>query len=132
MAFEIHDARDGSQDIYRDGQAVGRIRGRTVELHGFWSHAEAERAVDAVSDALDRWLRWLRTGSRLNERPVVGRLISGTGMLGFEITAPPAASADQVLQVARVALHAAFGNGTRFGRSRVAARERKLSVSKVA
>ncbi|MGH8542686.1 MAG: hypothetical protein ACREX3_03375 [Gammaproteobacteria bacterium] len=119
MAFKVHHAADGTQDIYRDGQAVGRIRGRTVELHGFRSRAEAERAVDAVSDALDRSLRWLRNGSRLNERPVVGRLISGTGMLVCEITAPPAASADQVLQVARTALHAAFGSGRRFGQRSV-------------
>ena len=121
MGFVLHQEAYGAQDIYRGGQAVGRIRGRTVELHGFWSRAEAERAVTAVTNALNRWLRWHRNGSPLNEAPVVGRLLSDIGMLGFEITVPSAASADQVLQVARVALHAAFGRGTRLAEPRAVA-----------
>ena len=121
MGFEIHHTTHGTQDMYRSGQAVGRIRGRTIELHGFRSRDEGERAVAAVSVALDRWHRWQRNGSRRNERPVVGRLLSDLGMLGFAITVPLEASADDVLRIARVALHAAFGGGTRHAESRAAA-----------
>lgn len=121
MGFEIKDAAYGARDIYRGAQAVARIRGRTVELHGFWSLAEAERAVTTVSAALDRWHRWRRSWSGPSQHPTVGRLVAEGGILSFEITVPWDASADHMLQIARVALHAAFGRGTRYAESRAAA-----------
>ena len=121
MGFVIRHAAYGTQEIYRSGQAVGRIRGRTIELHGFWSLAEAERAVTTGSAALDRWRRWRRSRSGLSHHPTVGRLVAEGGILSFEITVPWDASAEQMLQIARVVLHAAFGRGTRFVESRTAA-----------
>lgn len=120
MGFEVHHANDGTRDIHRNGRPLGRIRGRRIELHGFWSRAEAERAVTAVSVALDRWHSWQGGKSGLNDRPVITPQFWDIGIQTLEISAPLGASADQVLQVARVALHAAFGSGTRFVRSNAA------------
>lgn len=119
MGFEVHHANDGTRDIHRHGRPLGRIRGRRIELHGFWNRAEAERAVTAVSVALDRWHSWQGDKSGLNGRPVITPQFWDIGIQTLEISAPLGASADQVLQVARVAMHAAFGSGTRFARSDV-------------
>lgn len=121
MGFEVHHVGDGMRDIYRRGRPVGRIRGRMIELHGFWSRAEAERAVTRVSAALDRWHSWQRKEPRLNGRPEITPRFWDIGIQALEISAPLGASTDQVLQIARVAMHAAFGSGTRFARSDAAA-----------
>ena len=121
MGFEVHHAGDGTRDIYRRGRPVGRIRGRIVELHGFWSRAEAERAVTAVSVALDRWHSWQGKEPRLNGRAVITPRFWDIGIDALEISAPLGASAAQVFQIARIAMHAAFGSGTRFARSSAAA-----------
>jgi hypothetical protein len=121
MGFAIHNADDGTRDLHRHGRTVGRIRGRIIELHGFWSRAEAERAGTAVSVALDRWLSWQGNESGLNGRPVVTPQFWDIGIQTLEIAAPLGASAGQVPQIARVAFHAAFGSGTRFVTSSTAA-----------
>jgi hypothetical protein len=120
MAFAVHHARDGTRDIYRRGRPVGRIRGRLIELHGFWDRAEAERAATTVSAALERWQSWQRTEPRWNGRPLITPRFWDVGIQTVEISAPRGASADQVLQIARVAMHAAFAGGTRFARSHAA------------
>jgi hypothetical protein len=124
MGFEVHHAADGTRDIYRRGRPVGRIRGRLIELHGFWGRAEAERAVTTVSIALDRWQTWQRKEPRWKGRPVITPRSWDIGIQTVEISAPSGASADQVLQIARLATHAAFPGGTRFARSRAAAMEK--------
>lgn len=116
MGFEVHHTGDGTRDIYRRGRPVGRIRGRMVELHGFWGRAEVERAVTAVSAALDRWHSWQGQEPQLNGRPVITPRFWDVAIQALEISAPLGASADQVLQIARVAMHAAFGSGTRLRR----------------
>jgi hypothetical protein len=120
MGFEVHQAGDGTRDLYRRGRPVGRIRGRLIELHGFWGRPEAERAVTRVSAALDRWQSWQEKEPRLNSCPVITPRFWDIGIQMLEIVAPLGASADQVLQIARVAMHAAFGSGTRFAGSHAA------------
>ena len=113
MGFVIREDVDGTFDIDRRGHRVGRIRGRTIELRGFQSVAEAERAVAAVSSALARWLSLQHNGSRSSQRLVVRRLWPEIGRLWFEVTLPMEIEPHQVLRAARTAYHAAFGNGTR-------------------
>jgi hypothetical protein len=85
-----------------------------IELHGFWSRAEAERALAAVRAGVGQWLWLQRFGPETNRRLAVTPLWPEPGVLGFEITLPPETDADQVLRAARVAYHVAFGTGTRY------------------
>lgn len=118
MAFEIRKHFDGSADLYRGGQPVGRIRGRRIELHGFWDRADAERAMNAVSEALARWLPL-----QLGKTPTHGRIAitpwwPDLGVPAFEITLPDGTASEQVLRAARVAHHAAFQGAGRYSGTR--------------
>jgi hypothetical protein len=57
----------------------------------------------------------------LNGRPVITPRFWDIGIQTVEISAPLGATADQVLKIARVAMHAAFASGTRFARSQAEA-----------
>jgi hypothetical protein len=118
MALDLRKHVDGSFDLYRNGQPVGRIRGRSIELHGFWDRADAERAVNAVGAALARWLPLQRGTPPLHGRIDIAPWWPDLGVLGFEITLPEGTTAEQVLRAARVAHHTAFQGAARYSGTR--------------